>query len=328
MDFEVVKKAIDISIQKSKSTGFCFYGGEPLLNFPLIKETIEYANDITQKTGHSFNYKLNTNGSLLNEEILKFLTDSGVGIGFSHDGTMQNFCRVFQNGGETFDLVNEKAKLLLKYQPRASVQTTVAPQAVSEFSQSVKLLYELGFCNILTTPAYGKKVKWDNKSLKKLKKEYEKIAMLYEEWFVDESQLYFAAFDTKIGSYIKNGQNPMHICHIGGGQYSVDTDGSIYPCTQFIGDPKYYLGSVFSGIDVNRQAELSNVHISPDSCEQCALKNRCVHTCGCMNITETGSVERVSPMQCEHERMLIDISDNLGERLYKNKNKLFTDRFY
>ena len=72
MDFEIVKKAIKISMDKGTVTGFCFYGGEPLLNFSLIEKTIEYAKKVKDKTGHEFRFKLNTNGSLLTNDILQF----------------------------------------------------------------------------------------------------------------------------------------------------------------------------------------------------------------------------------------------------------------
>jgi len=63
-------------------------------------------------------------------------------------------------------------------------------------------------------------------------------------------------------------------------------------------------------------------------CTECAVKKRCNHTCGCLNRQATGSIDRVSPVQCTHERMLLTIADKIAEKLYKERNPLFLHKHY
>jgi radical SAM protein with 4Fe4S-binding SPASM domain len=92
--------------------------------------------------------------------------------------------------------------------------------------------------------------------------------------------------------------------------------GDLYPCTSFIGDKDYLLGNVYDGVNEEKAAEIAGRSSTPESCRECDLVNRCTNSCGCSNRMNTGDENRVSPLQCTYERMLIEVSDRLGEELY------------
>ena len=148
ISIEKVKGLISISEKYGNSTGFCFYGGEPFMVFPLIREIVEYCKKYSVENNHTFEYKMNSNGSLFTEEKIKYLTDNKVEICLSHDGLMQILTKPDAVGNNTFETANESARLLLKYQPYSAVQTVFAPESCHLYEESVRFLYQLGFSRV------------------------------------------------------------------------------------------------------------------------------------------------------------------------------------
>lgn len=329
MQFDVAKAAIDLSLKNGESTGISFFGGEPLLERKLIEEIIAYTEQIHKDTGHAFYYKMTTNGTLLDEEFIQLSKKIHMVIGLSHDGIMQDDCRVYPNGAGTATMLEQKIALLLKYQPYSIAMVTISPDTVSKFAESVNWLFQKGFRYFVTTPAYGSCVQWDDVTLKELKRQYKVLTNLYYEWTIAGEKFYFGTFDSKIESYINNDKHCKHVCHMGRNQFAISPNGNIYPCNQFVGDALYYLGNVATGIETVLQQKLADEQLTiPESCQECVIRNRCIHTCGCMNKIGTGFINQVSPFQCEHERMLIPIVDELAEKLYKKKNQKFIQKHY
>ncbi len=318
IEFDKVKKLIELSKQYGNHTGFCFYGGEPFCAFELVKEIIEYCK--SQKN-HKFTFKMNSNGSLFTEEKIKYLTENNVEICLSHDGLMQHLTKPDLLGKNTFQKANESAKLLLKYQPYSAVQTVFAPESCHLYAESVKFLYNLGFRRILAVYAAG--VKWEDKHLKILESEYKKIAEFYKECFYKKDAFYLSYIDDKISSGIKGEKKKP--CHMGRGQFNVDVEGKIYPCSQFVGKEEYCLGDTEKGLyNIKRVLDIST---EPETCKDCQLKPRCRNSCGCLNISETGTLNNVSPFQCEHERLIIDVADSIAEEMFEKEPEIFKKRY-
>jgi len=97
---------------------------------------------------------------------------------------------------------------------------------------------------------------------------------------------------------------------------------------QFADNHEYCIGDIWNGIDPKLQQALALHRCEPPVCVKCAIKTRCIHTCGCMNCLDTGSVDEVSPFQCRHEKMLISIVDRMTEKLYRSKNPRFIAKHY
>lgn len=327
MSERVVDAAVDLAFSTGKYAGLCFFGGEPLLETKLIYRAIRRCMLKTIETGKPARYKMTTNGTLLTERFLENARAVKMGIGLSFEGLAQDTCRRFRDGAPSFEIVEEKAKLLLKYITDAYAMMTIAPQAVPQYAESVKYLYGLGFRQITATIAYGNRVHWTDQDLDLLKEQMQEIAAFFEEKFMAGEPFYFSPFDSKIRDYIR-GFNPSERCHLGFRQMPVASDGSLYACTQFIGDPVYKLGDVFRGVDRERQRQLSSQHgETPESCKECALRTRCTNSCGCMNRLETGDENQVSPLQCSYERMTIAMADEIADRLFAADEAAFRKRF-
>lgn len=326
MSEEVLLAACDYIFQTGTSAGICFFGGEPLLQKHLIPKAVAYCQARSKETGIPFSCKMTTNGTLLDEAFVSYAKEIGMSIGLSFDGIGQDRCRRYANGTGTLQDVEGAAKLLLRYLPNTYAMMTIAPEAVDTYAASVEYLYALGFRNITATPAYGKNVHWTDDHLNQLHMELQKTADFYSTLFESGKYLYFGTFDSKIQDSIR-GFRASERCHLGLRQMPVATDGSLYPCTQFIGDPAYRLGDVFHGVDAERVRALIKRDATPTECQVCALKNRCTNSCGCMNRMETGDENQVSPLQCTYEQMLIGVCDQMAERLLAMNESRFLKKF-
>ena len=326
MTEEVLIKACDLAFSKGTRAGLCFFGGEPLLKKDLIYKALDYCEAKSEETGIRFDCKMTTNGTLLDEEFLDRAGRSDMGIGLSFDGKAQDICRVFVGGKATSSVVEEKAKLLLSRMPDSAALATIAPQAVPYYAESVKYLHDLGFNRVSFVLAYGKKVNWTDSDLDALREQLELTADYLKELFIKKEHFYMSAFAAKISDCIR-GKNPAERCHLGTRQMPVTPKGDLYPCTSFIGDERYLLGNVWDGINEARVLELAKKASTPMTCAGCDLVKRCTNSCGCANRMNTGNENEVSPLQCTYERMLIEISDNLGNELYQIDPERFAKEF-
>ena len=326
MTEEVLYKACDLAFSKGQRAGLCFFGGEPLLKKDLICKALDYCEEKSLQTGMRFDCKMTTNGTLLDEAFLERAAKAKMGIGLSFDGKAQDVCRVFTGGQPTSSVVEKKAKLLLSYMPDSTALATIAPQAVPYYAESVKYLHDLGFSKVSFVLAYGSRVNWTDEDLELLRGQLEKTSSYLKELFINKEHFYMSAINSKIRDCI-SGKNSAERCHLGVRQMPVTPKGDLYPCTSFIGDEKYLLGNVFDGIDDNKVIELAKKASTPETCVNCDLVKRCTNSCGCANRMNTGNENQVSPLQCTYERMLIEISDALGEELYQIDPERFMKEF-
>ena len=326
MTEDVLIAACDLAFSRGQRAGLCFFGGEPLLKKDLIYKALDYCEEKSRKTGIRFDCKMTTNGSLLDEEFLKCAVKAKMGIGLSFDGKAQDICRIFAGGKPTSSVVEEKAKLLLSYMPEASALATIAPQAVPYYAESVKYLHELGFKHISFVIAYGRKVNWTDEDLDALRVQLEKACEYIKELFIKDDKVFIGPIYSKIRECIRD-KNPAERCHLGVRQMPVTPKGDLYPCTSFIGDENYLLGNVFEGLNDAKVIEIAKRSSTPETCTGCDLVKRCTNSCGCANRMNTGDENKVSPLQCTYERMLIEISDKLGEELYQIDPQRFAKEF-
>ncbi len=322
MSEETLCAACELAFSRGKTAGLCFFGGEPLLEKALIYKALDYCEMLSQKTGIPFQCKMTTNGTLLDAAFLRRAKQASMTIGMSFDGLAQTISRPYADGSSSLADAEKAAGLLLREMPDSYAMLTLAPQAAGKFADSVKYLHALGFRRITATPAYGKRAPWTEEHLETLEQQLLQIAAFYSECFRKGEHFYFSPFDAKIRQCI-TGENPADRCHLGQRQMPVNVDGKIYACTQFIGDEEFCMGDVFSGLDVQKQmAVAGRVHVLPEECRECGLRERCTNSCGCLNRLETGDEAEVSPMQCAYERMLIRIADGMADALYEESPTL------
>jgi len=329
MTREIAFAAVRLGMENKKSSGLLFYGGEPLTEKQLIYDIVEYSKKLKKETGHIFHYKMTTNGTLLDEEFLKFSRDINMSIGFSHDGKAQDDCRLFADGKGTFDLLEEKIPLLLKYHPYAAAMSVIDPSTVHKTSSIVKFLFDKGFRYITLSLNYTKNAIWTKKHFSVLKNEYKKMAQMYIKWTKTEEKFYLSPFEMKILSHLKGGKYNEDRRQMNKEQPTVAPDGKIYSGSRYVDQSAFIIGDVFSGIDFEKRRIIDEKGGDPSPpCLECVLNNRCNYFYDNLSFVSGEIVSQVSAVQCAHEQLITPIADKIAEKLYRKRNVMFIHKHY
>lgn len=334
MNEATLLKVVQYAAKESPNNcGLIFFGGEPLLKKDLIKLALEECQRQHKENRFIYHTKLVSNGQLLDEDFIKWANEVRMSIAISFDGIKEahDTHRKSLSNQATFSHTYETAKLLLKYQKYAHALMTVTPETVQYYHDSVDFLIKTGFRYIIVSLNYAGN--WSKDSLSILKREYKKIAKLYERLSVEGKKFYLSPFEVKLATHIKGDKALCVKCALAEEQISISPDGMIYPCVQFVGDCQngldYCIGDINKGLDMSMKRHLyeESQKVNP-VCQECALNERCNNNCSCLNRQTTGNITEVSPILCETERIIVPIVDKLGEKLYKNKVDAFIQKHY
>ncbi len=321
MSSETAMRVCEFAASDGGRGGISFFGGEPLLRKELIYQMIERCGELGD-----FRYNITTNGLNIDEQFLRYAAEHRIKIALSHDGLAHDICRVFSGGSgsssrlsHTLDMVNSL--------PESVIMLTFTPQTVSMLADSVAWLFDKGARSILASPDGRPSAGWTDSDMELLSRQYELIASAYEKRILKGDRVQFPSFDLIISDRV-NGMSRCNSCRLGYKQPIVFCDGSIYPCIQFTPIEKYRIGDVFTGFDENKRLELYNESIKAiESCVDCAVADRCRHSCPCANFEQTGCMTEVSAFTCTHQRMLIDCADRMAERIFAADSPAFNRHF-
>ena len=329
MTRETARAVVDLAGKDAKRAGLIFFGGEPLIMRDLITDTVAYARSCEKTGGCRYFFKITTNGLMLDDSFLDFAKREGFFIALSLDGVKEahDKHRKDANGGGSYDRVVDAARRLLAVKPYSPVLMTIRPDTLQMYAVGVESLFSLGFSYVISSLDYSSD--WRDDHLPELERQYKLLAELYERKTLNEDKFYFSPFEVKISSHVNSRTYCHERCELGLRQLSVGPDGALYPCVQFVGDPKFKLGDVRHGIDETaRQALYNRNEIEKPGCDHCAIRSRCNHYCACLNRQATGSIDEISPMLCAHERIVLPIADELAQRLYSKGSALFIQKQY
>jgi uncharacterized protein len=333
MSLDTAVLAIELAARRSPDQcGVVFFGGEPLLLAARIREIVAWCRRRETRLPTRFHFKVTTNGIPLDDAFLEFAVAEDVFIALSLDGlaAAHDAHRVTEDREPTHAIIAGRARALLARRPYAPVMMTVAPDTVHLYAASVAHLLDLGFRYVIASLDYAGS--WSDRALRTLRHEYWTLAGLYEAWTRQERKFYFSPFEVKLASHIHGGDYARERCELGLRQISVAPDGLLYPCVQFArdgSDTTFSIGDVRAGFDEEKRSAFAAVAAADhEACRACAIEARCNHTCGCLNWQATGRLDRVSPVLCEHERLLVPIVDRLGARLYGRRSAIFVQKHY
>ena len=335
MTKEIVNKSIDFVLEeaiktKAKKLNITFFGGEPLLEKQKIFHIINELN--RRKRNLIINYQMSTNGLLLTEKTMKLLFEKRVYVSLSIDGTpeINDMNRIGINGKKVSHRMTKAATILLKYNPAANVTCVVTPKTAIQLVESVDWLYALGFRYITTTLDYS--ANWSSKDFKILRKSYIKLGKWYEKKMINEERFYLSFFDERIRTRTQRPLTEHERCHLGERQFSISPNGDLFPCTQFVqtaGNSAFLLGDIFKGFDKLKRNHLTLLSENEKKeCTGCSLESRCSRWCSCINYASTGSIEKVSPVLCHNEQILMKIVDKTADKLWKKRNNMFVHKHY
>ncbi len=315
MQPDVAEQAIRWIVTEAQALGRCqidFFGGEPLLNFPLLLKLVPFARSLSARLGVQVGFGIVTNGTLLTDEMKQFLVDEKFQIKVSLDGgrKTQDRIRKFHNGSGTYDVVAKNVKKLTAEAPeRVYLQAVMTAYDLNE-DQIADELRSLGTENALVGPAVvspDKPYAVREEHIPALKQQIHKRSRRALKAILNGEEN--EEFDPRIQKLLTRKQS-CHGC-LGGKQYlAVTADGSIYFCSSLADAPEFKMGDVFAGIDRKKQQYYDaqfNVNNRPE-CKTCWARNLCGGGCLWEARTTTGDPMYPNPVSCEQTRYRYELA--------------------
>ena len=309
MSYEVGRRALDFLIENSgnrHNLEVDFFGGEPLLNFDVVKQLVAYARSIEKKHNKNFRFTLTTNGMLIDDDVIDFANRECDNVVLSLDGRREihDRFRVDYSGRGSFDTIVPKFQKLVsarggeKYYMRGTFT-----HANPDFLEDIKVMLDLGFRELSMEPvvcAPGDPAELTESDMEIVKDQYEKLAelMLERHKAGDPITFYHYMIDLTGGPCI---YKRISGCGSGTEYMAVTPWGDLYPCHQFVGEEKYKLGDIYSGVtNTAAQCEFAscNVYKKPD-CRDCWARLYCSGGCAANAYHATGSVTGTYKPGCE-----------------------------
>jgi uncharacterized protein len=258
MLLKIGKKAIDFLFSSPhQSLSLTFFGGEPLLEYDLVKKLVEYAYHKAKKSDKKIQFGIVSNGSLITNEILNFCKKYKIIFALSCDGmkSSQDAYRILKNGKGTFNLIKANIPKIATLDT-AIVRLTITPETTPFLYENIKFFYNSGFRKILAFPI--DQANWKDNELNILKKQIIKTTKYYLEIlkhnrnFILLPHVYYL-FD----NFLQNDYFRMHghSCWAGNEGLCISTDGTIYPCHRFTAMEKFAIGN----LDTNQKLNLNSV---------------------------------------------------------------------
>ncbi len=321
MDLETGKKAIDFLIEKSanrRALEIDFFGGEPLMNFKVVKQIVEYAREQEKIHNKNIKFTLTTNGVLLNDEIIEFLNKEMYNVVLSVDGRkcVNDRVRKTNNGKGTYDIFMPKYKKLVEGRGNKDwyVRGTFTKYNL-DFTEDVMSLFNEGFEQISVEPVMAPAdmpYAITEEDLPKIFDEYDRLANKIREITAQGKFINFFHFMMDLD------QGPCVIkrlkgCGCGNEYVAISPDGDIYPCHQFVGIDEYKMGSIFDGsFDTDMKNDFSCAHVySKPACRECWAKFYCSGGCNANNYLYKGDIRTSHEISCEIEKKRVECAIGL-----------------
>jgi uncharacterized protein len=327
MSEEVAQSAVDLLFRESndaRDLTIGLYGGEPLLEFNLIKRIIRYANQKAGEWDKKINYTLTTNGTLLTDEILDFLSDNKVNITLSIDGNQETHDtnRVFPDGSGSFSKTFTALSKMKEKGINISTITVVGSLKTSlkDISQA---LIDMGISKMVITPAVSPdgQLIIPGTDIERYNREYENMVQYLldnDTLWQKNSPINFSTVFKFLDKKVKNKTN----CNAGYGRISIDPDGNILPCDNFIGIPRYYMGNVFSEMDKAHQKTFKKIRAAySQTCQECWARHLCGGWCPYFSHNRNNEPGQPVDMFCKFGKNYFEIALSIYSH-YKKKQKM------
>ena len=309
MSLEVGKRALDFLVEHSgtrRNLEVDFFGGEPLMNFDVVKQLVAYARSIEQEKDKNFRFTLTTNGMLIDDDVIEFANRECHNVVLSLDGRREihDRFRVDYAGKGSFDRIVPKfQKLVAERGGKGYYMRGTFTHANPDFLEDIKVMLDFGFTELSMEPvvcAAGDPAELTDADMEIVKKQYEQLAelMLERDRAGKPFTFYHYMIDLTGGPCI---YKRISGCGSGTDYMAVTPWGDLYPCHQFVGEEKFKLGNVFDGVtntDVRGEFAACNVYARPE-CRDCWAKLYCSGGCAANAYHATGAVTGIYEKGCE-----------------------------
>ena len=309
MSYEVGKRALDFLIENSgtrRNLEVDFFGGEPLMNFDVVKRLVAYARSIEREKGKNFRFTLTTNGLLIDDDVIEFANRECANVVLSLDGRKEihDAYRVDYAGKGSWDRIVPKFQRLVaarggkNYYMRGTFT-----HANPDFLKDIRVMLDLGFNELSMEPvvcAEGDPAALTREDLPVVLRQYEELAelMIQRRREGRPFTFYHYMIDLTGGPCI---YKRISGCGSGTEYMAVTPWGDLYPCHQFVGEERFRLGDIWKGVEnapVQAEFAACNVYARPE-CRDCWARLYCSGGCAANAWHATGSVTGVYKYGCE-----------------------------
>ncbi|MBR2286742.1 MAG: thioether cross-link-forming SCIFF peptide maturase [Clostridia bacterium] len=309
MSFEVGKQALDFLMDHSGSRHNLevdFFGGEPLMNFDVVKQLVAYARSVEKERGKNFRFTLTTNGMLIDDDVIDFANREMSNVVLSLDGRKEvhDRLRVDYAGNGSYDKIVPKFQKLVQARGNEHYYMRgTFTHANPDFTKDVFHMADLGFTELSMEPvvcAPDDPAALTSEDIEIVKQEYEILAkdMLRRKKEGHPITFYHYMIDLEGGPCI---YKRLSGCGSGTEYMAVTPWGDLYPCHQFVGDEAYKLGNVWDGItntNLREEFRACNAYARPE-CKDCWAKLYCSGGCAANAYHASGSIRGIYEPGCE-----------------------------
>ena len=316
MSYEVGKAALDFLIANSgsrRNLEVDFFGGEPTLNFQVVKDLVAYGREQEKLHDKNFRFTLTTNGVLLNDEIMEFANKEMANVVLSIDGRKEvnDRMRPFRNGSGSYDLIVPKFRKFAdsRKQTNYYVRGTFTHNNL-DFSQDVLHLADLGFKQISVEPVVAQETDdyaIREEDLPQLFEEYDKLAaeMVKRHKHGDDFNFFHFMIDLEGGPCVAK---RLSGCGSGTEYLAVTPWGDLYPCHQFVGNEKFLMGNVTDGVTntaIRDEFKSCNVY-AKEKCRNCFAKFYCSGGCAANSYNFHGDIHNAYDIGCALQKKRVE----------------------
>ncbi len=308
MSFEVGKRALDFLIENSgdrTNLEVDFFGGEPLMNFDVVKQLVAYARSVEKAAGKNFRFTLTTNGVLIDDDVIDFANKEMSNVVLSLDGRKEIHDRFrvdYAGNGSWEKIVPKFQRLVDSRDGKNYYMRGTFTHANPDFLNDIKVMLDLGFNELSMEPvvcAENDPSALTEEDISVVLGQYEELAelMLERQRAGKPFTFYHYMIDLTGGPCI---YKRISGCGSGTEYMAVTPWGDLYPCHQFVGDEKFRLGDIWEGVtnkEIQSEFKACNVYSHPE-CENCWAKLYCSGGCAANAYHATGSISGVYESGC------------------------------
>ena len=304
MSYEVGKKALDFLVANSgsrRNLEVDFFGGEPLMNWKVVKELVAYGRELEKQYDKHFRFTLTTNGVLLNEEVQEFVNREMDNVVLSLDGRKEvnDRMRPFRNGKGSYDLIVPKFQKLAesRNQQKYYIRGTFTRNNL-DFSNDIMHFADLGFEQVSIEPVVGEDTDpyaIQKEDLPQIFEEYDRLAKMIIDREKSGRGFNFFHFmiDLEGGPCVSK---RLSGCGSGTEYLAVTPWGDLYPCHQFVGQEEFLIAEEFRGCSV----------YSKESCKTCFARFYCSGGCMANSYKFHHTINDTYEVSCEMERKRVE----------------------
>lgn len=315
LSLETGKNAIDFLLKNSgsrRNLELDFFGGEPLMNFDVVKELVQYGRDEEKKYGKNIRFTITTNGILLDDDKIEFINEHMDNVILSIDGRpeVNDRMRKTVNGKGTYDIITKNYKNFVSKREGLYYVRGTFTRYNLDFAEDIRHLIELGFSNVSVEPVVTDsryEYALRDEDLETICKEYDRLSDMYIENAREGKPFDFFHFNVDLN------QGPCVIkrisgCGAGTEYVAVSPEGDIYPCHQFVGNTDYRLGNLKDEAFENRLYDTFNrAHIyNKQDCRDCWARFYCSGGCHANAMNTNGDIMKPYRLGCEMEKKRVE----------------------